>query len=78
MFLMPGRIFSTLSFHIYSVVYSSRELKKYFTTPLRSPFAGLSRYMVGQVYLYWKSYTDTGQMHLSSFKVNMRKKAAWG
>jgi hypothetical protein len=39
--IMPGRIFSTLSFCIYSVVYSNGEFKKYFATPLRHPLAGL-------------------------------------
>jgi hypothetical protein len=37
MSIMPGRIFSTLSFCIYSVVYSNGEFKKYFATPLRPP-----------------------------------------
>jgi hypothetical protein len=49
---MPGRIFSTLSFYIYSEVCSSEEFKKYFATPLRPPLAGLFQYMVRQVYLY--------------------------
>jgi hypothetical protein len=46
-FIVPGRLFSTLSFYIYSVVYSSGEFKKYFATPLRPPFAGLFWYIVG-------------------------------
>jgi hypothetical protein len=37
MSLMPGRIFSTLSFYIYSEVCSSEEFKKYFATPQRPP-----------------------------------------
>jgi hypothetical protein len=37
MSIMPGRIFSTLNLSLYPVVYFSRELKKYFATPLRSP-----------------------------------------
>jgi hypothetical protein len=36
-------------------------VKKYFATPLRSPLAGLFRYTVEQVYIFWKSYTDKGQ-----------------
>jgi hypothetical protein len=47
MSIMPGRIFSTLSFYFYSVVYSSGEFKKYFATPLRPPLADLFQYMVG-------------------------------
>jgi hypothetical protein len=43
-FLMPGRIFSTLSFCLYPVVYSSGELKKYFTTPLRPPLSACTGY----------------------------------
>jgi hypothetical protein len=53
-------------------------VKKYFTTPLRPPLAGLSWYMEGQVYLYRQSYTGIRQMHLPLIIGNMRKKAACG
>jgi hypothetical protein len=42
MSIVPGRIFSTLSFYFYSVVCSSGEFKKYFATPLRPPLPACS------------------------------------
>jgi hypothetical protein len=44
MSIMPGRIYSMLSFCIYPLVCSSEEFKKYFATPLRSPLPAYSGY----------------------------------
>jgi hypothetical protein len=53
--IMPGRIFSTLSFSLYSLVYSSRELKKYFATPLRSPLSACHG-------TWWGKFAFTGSL----------------